>query len=67
MPSKYGFENCILVRRDIKTVNCKQYIPVVIIQHESFKSTDGEDEEVYALPRWFKIIEEGASEQLFAE
>ena len=25
------------------------------------------DEEIYAFPRWFKIIEEGPSEQLFGE
>ena len=62
-----GLKNCIVVGRDTKTINCKQDRPVIIIQHESFKSTDGENEEVYALPRWFKITEEGPSKQLFGD
>ena len=37
------------------------------MHHESFKSTDDEDEDVYALPRWFKITEEAPSKQLCAE
>ena len=57
----------IVVKRAIRTVKCKQDRPVIIIHHESLKSTDGEDEKVYALPRWFEIVGEGPSEQLLAE
>ena len=65
VPSNHRIDNCTVIGRDAKTVNRKKDRPVIIIQHKSFKSTDGEDEEVYALPRWFKITEEGPSEHLF--
>ena len=65
VPSTHQIDNCTVVGRDTTTVNCKKDRPVIIIQHELFKSTDGEDEEIYALPRWFKITEEGPSEHLF--
>ncbi len=33
--------------------------------HDDFKTADGEPEELYAFPRWFKIIEEGPSDEYF--
>ncbi len=40
---------------------------MIIVHHEDFKTTDGEPEDIYALPRWFKIIEEGPPEDFFSD
>ena len=50
-------EECTVVGRDSKVVNPKEKA-VIIVNHDDFKTADGEPEELYALPRWFKIIEE---------
>ena len=66
-PSNHRLGNCTVVGRDTKTIHQKRQRPAIIIQHESFKSTNSEDGEIYALPKWFKIIEEEPSEQFFGE
>ena len=57
-------EECTVVGRDSKVVNQKEKA-VIIVNHDDFKTADGEPEELYALPRWFKIIEEGPSDEYF--
>ena len=39
----------------------------MIINHDNFKTSDGEFEEIYAVPRWCKIVEEGPSENYFID
>ena len=62
--ANFRLEGCTVVGRDNKVINRKEK-PVFIVHHEDFKTTDGEPEDIYALPRWFKIIEEGPSEDFF--
>ena len=57
-------EECTVVGRDGKVVNWKEKA-VIIVNHDDFKTADGESEELYALPKWFKIIEEGPSDEYF--
>ena len=57
-------EECTVVGRDSKVVNQKEKA-VIIVNHDDFKTADGEPEEIYAVPRWFKIIEEGPSDEYF--
>lgn len=57
VPSNNRLENCTVVQRDTKTVNCKQDRSVIIILLELFQSFDGEYEEVCALSRWFISIQ----------
>ena len=59
-------EECIVVGRDSKVVNRKEKA-VIIVNHDDFKTADGEPEELYALPRWFKILEAGPSKDYFDE
>ena len=59
-------EECTLVGRDSKVLNQNEKA-VIINNHDDFKTADGEPEELYALPRWFKIIEEGPSDENFDE
>lgn len=64
--ANFRLEGCTVVGRDNKVVNWKEK-PVIIVHHEDFKTTDGEPEDIYALPRWFKIIEEGPSDEFFSD
>ena len=63
--ANHRLDGCIVVMQDSKVVHRKEKL-VIIIHHEDFKTTDGEPEDLYyALPRWFKITEEGPSDEFF--
>ena len=55
-----------LVRQDSKVVHRKEK-SVNVIHREDFKTINEELEDVYTLPRWFKIIEEGPSDEFFGD
>ena len=53
--ANFRLEGCTVVGKDNKVVNRKEKA-VIVVHHDDFKTTDGESEDIYALPRWFKII-----------
>ena len=62
--ANHRLDGCMVVGKDSRVVHRKEK-SVIIVHHEDFKTTDGEPEDLYALPRWFKITEEGPSEEFF--
>ena len=64
--ANFRLEGFDVVGRDNNVVNQKEK-EVIIVHHDDFKTTDGESEDLYALPRWFKITEEGTSDEFFSE
>ena len=48
----------------VKKVNRHDQV-VVLLKHDSFKTNDGESEEIYNVPRWCKVTEEGPSDDYF--
>ena len=39
----------------------------MILNHDNFKTSDGEFKEIYAVPSWCKIVEDGPSENYFID
>ena len=66
LQSNHRLPNCAVVRRETRKVNRREQV-VVILHHNDFKTNDGEFEEIYAVPRWCKIVEEGPSENFFID
>ena len=66
LQSNHRLPNCAVVRQESRKVNRREQF-VVILNHEDFKTSDGEFEEIYTVPRWCKIVEEGPSENYFID
>ena len=67
LPNKetnHRLEDCIVVRMVVKKVNRRDQL-VVVMKHDSFKTHDGAYEDIYTVPRWCKVMEEGPSEAYF--
>lgn len=62
--NNYRLEDCIVVRMVMKKVNRRDQL-VVVMKHDSFKTHDGAYEDIYTVPRWCKVTEEGPSEAYF--
>lgn len=57
-------ENAVVVRQEEKIIR-RTKVAAVVIRHDSFQQ-DGNDIELYAHPRYFRIIKEGPEEHFFA-
>ena len=53
-------------QKNSKVVHRKKNV-VIIVHHEDFKTINGDHEDLYTLPRWFKITEEGPSDEFFSD
>ena len=63
--ANHRLDGCRFVGKDSRVVHRKEKL-VIIVHHEDLKTTNGEPEDLYyALPRWFKITEEGPSDEFF--
>jgi len=56
-------ENCRVRRREIKKINRKDQMAIVII-HNSFMDKSSH-QELYAVERWFRITQQGPSDYFF--
>ncbi len=62
--SNHRVENCVIIGTAVKKVHRRDQV-VVLLKHDSFKTNDGESEEIYGVPRWYKVTEEGPSDYYF--
>ena len=55
--SNHRLNNCMKVNRHNQLV--------MVLKHEDFKTNDGEPKKIYAVTRWYKVVEEGPSNLFF--
>ena len=59
--SNERLENCIEYRQEVRNVKNKNQVVIL------FRHGDHEDQELYAVKRWVKVVTEGAAEHIFRD
>ena len=62
--SNHRLEGCTLIELALKKVNRRDQI-VVVMKHDGFITHDGASKEIYSIPRWCKVTEEGPTDNYF--
>eukprot|EP00934_Nitzschia_sp_Nitz4_P007490 Nitzschia sp. Nitz4//scaffold526_size3785//2112//3756//NITZ4_009261-RA/size3785-processed-gene-0.3-mRNA-1//1//CDS//3329553959//7480//frame0 len=64
--SGHRLEGCVVIRQEVKKIRRREQMAIVV-QHDDFKTEEGEYIELHAVKRWIKISTEGPAEYFFTE
>lgn len=64
LQSGHRTEGCIVLRQEIKKVNRRDQL-CIVVRHDDYKTDDGGSMELHAVKQWFRITKEGPAADFF--